>query len=831
MTPDGTMVSLVLQQGDINGPATYQAVMNHIFAPYIGVFMDVYLDDIVIYSNTIEDHMRHVRLIFDILRREKFFLGADKMNFFAKKLKLLGHILDDKGIAMDPHKVDSVMNWKLPMNKSLLSSFLGAVGFLAPDCEGIRIPMAVLSQLASPSKSWQWTDMHQRVFEQVKATVHKWRHNRRTALNYAEGVPCINLVTDASLTGASGYISQGDDLATAQVVTFWSGKFNSAQQNYPVHEQELLAIVESMKRFRPLLYGAKFRICTDHQALEHLMRQRNLSPRQHRWMDILNEFNFTVYYIPGETNTLADALSRIYSDEPLGIVRASSEYVGDDGTGPRLELEHLRPDILRPLYTGAAAVINFEPRRSSRIAQNPKPAGAYRAMHEGQPLNEEPTELDVPMESEADLDEEDEDLQSQCEPLRFTSEPLEPSSPSALRSQPSVVSTASELGMQLPSGLHGRYAEDKFFRKIAAAPHEFPHFEYTDGLLYKKQGNAYLLCIPDVRIGSRRLREVLIRHAHSILAHLRSRKTLEYLRSEVWWPEMVGDTTEYCKTCGVCATTKSVPARPLGLLCPLQVPRRPWQYVGIDFVGPLPGSSNRHGEFDMICVIIDLLTSMVHLVPTKQTYGAVEMAEVVFEHVYKLHGLPERIISDRDSLFTSTFWRALHERLGTELRLSSSYHPQTDGATKRANRTMTQMLRQCVRPDQKDWVQRLPAVELAMNMARSETTGFSPFYLNYGQMPRSLIWESESEYPGVQAFAQRMKEAIMVAHDAIIAAHTSQVVQANKKRRPASFEVGDLVYLSTKNLSIPKGRARKLAPKYLGPFQITEEVTEGATYH
>ena len=110
-------------------------------------------------------------------------------------------------------------------------------------------------------------------------------------------------------------------------------------------------------------------------------------------------------------------------------------------------------------------------------------------------------------------------------------------------------------------------------------------------------------------------------------------------------------------------------------------------------------------------------TSMVHLVPTKQTYGAAEMAEVIFEHVYKLHGLPERIISDRDSLFTSIFWRTLHGMLGTELRLSSSFHPQTDGATERANRTMTQMLRQCVRPDQKDWVSRLPAVELAMNMA------------------------------------------------------------------------------------------------------------------
>lgn len=374
-TPDGTMVSLVLQQGDINGPATYQAVMNHIFAPYIGVFMDVYLDDIVIYSDTIEDHMKHVRTVFEVLRREKFFLGADKMNFFATKLKILGHVLDEKGIAMDPHKVDSVRNWKVPTNKSLLSSFLGAVGYLAPDCEGIRIPMGILAPMTSASKPWNWTETHQRAFEQVKEIVHKFRNNRRVALEYSEDAPSINLVTDASLTGASGYISQGEDLATAKVVTFWSGKFNSAQQNYPVHEQELLAIVESLKRFRPLLYGTSFRVCTDHKALEFLMGQKNLSPRQSRWLDVLNEFRFTVHYIPGETNTLADALSRIYSDEPLGIERSCTEYVGNDGAGTPIMSREL--EVTRPVYTGAAAVIDFTPRRSDRLAKHPKTPGAY----------------------------------------------------------------------------------------------------------------------------------------------------------------------------------------------------------------------------------------------------------------------------------------------------------------------------------------------------------------------------------------------------------------------------------------------------------------------
>lgn len=162
--------------------------------------------------------------------------------------------------------------------------------------------------------------------------------------------------------------------------------------------------------------------------------------------------------------------------------------------------------------------------------------------------------------------------------------------------------------------------------------------------------------------------------------------------------------------------------------------------------------------------------------------------------------------------------------------MSSAFHPQTDGATERANRTITQMIRQCVRPDQKDWVSKLPAIEFAVNSARSSTTGFSPFQLNYGRNPSPMIWKGQEEFPGVRKFAEQMKLAIMSAHDSIIAARVINTVQADRKQASANYKVGDLVYLSTKNLSLPEGRARKLAPKYLGPFAITRVLKEGATY-
>jgi hypothetical protein len=140
------------------------------------------------------------------------------------------------------------------------------------------------------------------------------------------------------------------------------------------------------------------------------------------------------------------------------------------------------------------------------------------------------------------------------------------------------------------------------------------------------------------------------------------------------------------------------------------------------------------------------------------------------------------------------------------------------------------MLRQCIGPKQKDWVSKLPAIEFAMNSARSETTGYSPFFLNTGCMPRSLLWNSDRtrEYPGVANFALQRRLAVMSTHDSMIAARVKQTQNANRKRQPVPFENGDLVYLSSKNITFEKGLARKLIPKFIGPYAIIQDFENGS---
>lgn len=260
-----------------------------------------------------------------------------------------------------------------------------------------------------------------------------------------------------------------------------------------------------------------------------------------------------------------------------------------------------------------------------------------------------------------------------------------------------------------------------------------------------KEKDKRLLCIPDIVISKRRICEMLISHAHSILAHLGPKKTVTYLRDNVWWRGLSSDVHAYCESCGVCATSKLNTHAPYGLLNPLDVLDHPWEIIMVDFVGPMPLSETVSGSYDMVMVVICHLTSMVHLIPTLSTYKAKDIAKVMFDRVYKHHGLPSNIVSDRDSLFTSTFWDKLNKLTGTELCMSSAYHSQSDGATERANRTMTQMLRQCIRSDQRDGAKRLPAIEFAINSACSATTGYSLFFLNTGRMPQSMIWDQDSQ--------------------------------------------------------------------------------------
>ena len=212
---------------------------------------------------------------------------------------------------MDSAKVDAIEKWKVPSNRDLTRGFLGAVGYLAPNVPKIRMSMQVLTDVTRTDRPFKWNHLEQRAFDSIRMLVKEFREHRRIILNYNEDAPPIYMVTDASASGIGGLVSQGRDWRTAKIAAFFSAKLNSAQMNYPDHDLEFMAGVETMLRHKNLLMGVHFIWCTDHRALEKLLIQPNLSGRQARWLEKTADFDFEIRYIEGKTNAFADALSRI----------------------------------------------------------------------------------------------------------------------------------------------------------------------------------------------------------------------------------------------------------------------------------------------------------------------------------------------------------------------------------------------------------------------------------------------------------------------------------------------------------------------------------------
>ena len=290
---------------------------------------------------------------------------------------------------------------------------------------------------------------------------------------------------------------------------------------------------------------------------------------------------------------------------------------------------------------------------------------------------------------------------------------------------------------------------------------------------------------------------------------------------------MATDIGSFCNSCAKCQVNKTSTQKPQGLLHSLPVLERPWQSIGMDFMGPLP-NSNGH---DYLLVVIDQLTSQIHLIPTDTRVTTKGIAWLFLKEVVRLHRVPDLIISDRDSKFTTIFWCELQRIMGIRPLMSTAFHPQTDGSTERANRSIGQILCTVVRNDQKDWANKCPMVEFAMNSNVSSTTGFAPFELNQGYMPRiSILMPIDTQYQGVKQFAIQARANLTAAHDAIIENHVKQMFQANKKcKADIAYKKDDMIYLSTQNLALPKGRARKLVPKFIGPYKIIEAHNRAST--
>lgn len=304
----GQFEYLVMPMGLCNAPATFQSLMNRIFHDCIDRFLVVYIDDILIYSNTKEEHLQHIRAVLERLRQHELYASPKKCTFMNTETEFLGLLVGRDGIRVHPNKVEVIENWPRPINLTELRSFLGLVQFFRrfiPNFSARAAPLSAFLQKRSGVRSWD--ESAQAAFGDLKSAL-----TTAPILVPPDWARPFRVHIDASQHALGATLTQLDDEGRDRVLAYSSKKLTQAEQNYTANERELLALVWALRRFRSYLEGSTFDVLTDNQVVKNFLTKKSLNRREARWLDTLASFNIReITLVRGKIHVLGDSVSRI----------------------------------------------------------------------------------------------------------------------------------------------------------------------------------------------------------------------------------------------------------------------------------------------------------------------------------------------------------------------------------------------------------------------------------------------------------------------------------------------------------------------------------------
>jgi hypothetical protein len=728
-TNRGLFEPLVMFFGLTNSPATFQTMMNDIFRELIveGVVV-VYLDDILIFTETVEEHREVTRRVLKLLQDHKLFLKPAKCEFEKTKVEYLGVIISHNSVEMDPVKVAGVTDWPAPTNKKEVQSFLGFTNFYRRFIRDFSHHARPLFNLTKSDVKWRWTLEEQLAFDSLKAAV-----TSAPILTSPDNSRPFRIEADSSDFATGAVLSQQSPSDEKwHPVAFLSKSLSPVERNYEIHDKEMLAIIRAMEEWRHFLEGAEhqFEVWTDHKNLEYFMTAKKLNRRQARWSLFLARFDFQLHHRPGKSMGKSDALSR----------RA------DHGTGSG---DNSNITLLTPAFFSVRALEGLEAVGEERDILKDVRKGTRDDEHE-------------------------EAIAKVVKELKTT---------------------------------HNRLVRSA-------------EWNLTGGLLYFR-GKIY---VPDSFDLRRRI--VSLCHDTKVAGHAGRWKTLELVSRNYWWPQMSRYVGRYVSTCDLCLRTKAQRHYPIGELHPLPIPNAPWDTISVDFIVELPESSGH----DAVMVVVDSVTKRAHFVSTLTTITAAGTARLFVQHVWRHHGLPRKVVSDRGPQFVAEFTRELYRLLGVKLAATTAYHPQGDGQTERVNQELEQYLRLFINQRQDDWADLLPLAEFQYNNHIHSSTQHQPFLLETGRLPRMGFEPGQppSRLESVNEFTSRISNTLEEAKAALAKSKDDMTRYYNQKRTKApEYKPGDKVYLDASDIQTNRP-SKKLSHRHLGPFLIEKRVGNNA---
>ena len=760
---------MVTPFGLANAPSTFQRYINWALRDYLDEFCSAYVDDVLIYTDgTIEEHQAHVKKALIRLQEAGLQLDINKCEFEVQETKYLGFIISTKdGVKMDPAKIKAILDWEAPTTVKGVRSFLGFANFYRSFIRNYSDLTMPLVRLTHKDQAYQWTQDTDDAFKKLKKIF-----TTAPSLTQFDPDRTTILETDSSGWCIGGVLMQVDENDAVRPCAFFSKKNNPAECNYEIYDKEMLAIVRCLEEWDSELRSVReFEIRTDHKNLQYFMTAKKLTERQMRWSLILSRFNFTISYVPGKDNERADALSRREQDMP--------KDANDDRLEQRM-IQLLKPNTLRnlpkdiilaaPVRTRRSRLREEETHEEEASAENPNDmmhGGAHEqeAQEEGPPSSYETTDR----------------------PMNATPTHLELLWDQATQEDTTYAAAqdAVRQGRRLfPSEL-------KLKVSIAECS-----LSAQGKLLFRDRQ-----WVPELE----ELRTKLIQEVHDSEAcgHPGRENCLAMLGRRFFWPRMSQDVRRFVRNCDACGRNKAWRDKRQGFLKPLPVPDRVWQEISIDFIVDLPVSQG----YTNIVVITDRLGKGM-ICDGLRDIQAETVAKWFVRNYYRRHYLPRAIVSDRGSQFVGLLWTRICTLLRIVRRLSTAYHPETDGSTERMNQELETYLRTFINHAQDDWYEMLPSAEVAINGRNAASTGVSPFFLEHGyhvdpldiheELPRMT---RESPVAQADAIVRKLQKAREWAQSAMTYAQQVQETSTNRRRQQApSFKVGDKVWLNLKNI-------------------------------
>jgi len=572
--------------------------------------------------------------------------------------------------------------------------------------------------------------------------------------------------TDALHFGWGFIISQIDaESCREHPIAIESGRFTGAQLNYTTTEKEFMAIVEAFKRCCHMLLQVDSTVITNHLNLTYWMEPQQLSPRQARWVETLSTFRFRIVYRPGKYATMPDALSRRANYHPGKGTTHDNEY-----------------NFIQALPTMDQSQLTLPTLQES--------CATLRALQRM-----------IPIDMNYFID--DEDIRQ------------------GLRQDTDLVEIISEMMSIAIIDSNQEYNQE------LSSVRELRQTSRNQNIVLPKWTNRQFLAFNDKvyvpNHNDSRLKILQARHDLPLAGHPGILKTIELITRDYIWIGLRDDVETYIKGCAVCQRTKGTTKLPGGTLKTLEVATRPWSEISMDFIEQLP----RSHQYDSILVIVDRLTKWAIFIPTTTTLTSAGLAELILDRLISQHGLPNAIVSDRGSKFTSKLWKYLTSRLGIKLRLSTAFHPQTDGQTEQVNQVLEQYLRIFTSYNQDDWSILLPQASLSYNNSVHSATKFTPFYANYGYHPRwvyKLMPTSAAEVPNGSHIAASIVKVHKHCSNNIAEVNKLYAKAYNKGRIAyPSYQKNDKVMLSMENIRTLRPM-KKLDLRQSGPFKILDTV-------